>query len=386
MPDLTSPPQPIAHPTARSFVEEVRSAVGTCEVLGLTGSAGAYLAAEFLPATRQPLIVLAPDQRQAEQFAADLAFFHGNPEQVLIFPHWEPGPYQPLSPHPAIEAARLTALAALQQGKARAVVLPVRALMQRVVPRRVLASLEQHLIIEEEYPRTVLLTSLVNLGYQSAPLVEDRGTFSSRGDILDIFPPGWETPVRLEFFGDFIERMRPFDPATQRTRDQVLNTLTLLPAREVLLAGEHLDTFCRQLKERCDTLGFSRPQREAILDELREGILAPGRAFLLPYNYSELDSFFDYAGSGRWLVVDPPAVEQEADRFAAEIRAGEERIAGKSEPFAPAAELYLLPGRLEEELPRGRGSTIPPCRFTTSTRIACSSGSMSRGTAISART
>jgi transcription-repair coupling factor (superfamily II helicase) len=349
LPNDTAHPE-ITHATVRSFVEGVRSGLRHGEVLGLIGSSGAYFLAKLLAASDRTILVLASGQKEAARFADDLAFYHGRPGEVFLFPHWEVRPYEALSPHPEVEASRLAALAALHEGRARAVVLTVRALMQRVLPREALTGLCERLITEEEYPRRALLGRLLELGYASVPLVEDRGTFSARGDILDIFPPTRSQPVRIEFFGDYVERMRPFNAATQRSLDDELEELVLLPAREMVLAGEHLETFARRLKERCDSLELSRPQREAILEEAREGILAPGRSFLLPLNYAKLDTFFDYAPGGDWVVLDPPAVEGEADIFAAEVREGEKRIASHGEAFAPAADFFLPPELLESGL------------------------------------
>ena len=340
----------IAHATMRAVLDEIRGGARHGELLGLIGSSGAHLLAGLLAASSETLLVLAADQKQADQFAADLDFFHGRPGEICTFPHWEIRPYEPLTPHPEVEATRLATLAALHEGRARAVVVTVRALLQRVIPRQVLGGLCQHLVAEEEYLRPELVATLLRLGYQPVPLVEDRGTFSLRGDILDIYPPSRSLPVRIDFFGDYIERMRPFDPLTQRSTQAELSELALLPAREMILAGEHLDTFSQQLKERCDALGFPRSQREAILEEVREGILAPGRAFLLPLNYPRLDTFFAYATGGRWIVVDPPAVEQEADLFAAEVRDGEERAGRRGEPYVAAATLFLPPTEMEAEL------------------------------------
>jgi transcription-repair coupling factor (superfamily II helicase) len=342
----------IAHATVRAFVEGAASGPLRAEVLGVVGSSGAYLLSALLADSDETLLVLATDARQAASLAADLAFWHGRPGEVFPFPHWEMRPYEALSPHPEVEAQRLAALAALHEGRARAVVTTVRAVMQRVIPREALGGLCERLLVEEEYPRQELLQRLAALGYHPVPLVEDRGTFSARGDLLDLFPPTRDLPVRIEFFGDYIERMRPFDPASQRSAAEELEELLLLPAREMVLAGAHLETFARALKERCDELGLSRPQREAILDEAREGILAPGRAFLLPLNYGRLDTLFAYAPPGRWVVFDPPAVEQEADAFAAEVREGEARAAARGEPFAPPATLFLTPDEVESGLSR----------------------------------
>lgn len=79
-------------------------------------------------------------------------------------------------------------------------------------------------------------------------------------------------------------------------------------------------------------------------------MLAPGRGFLLPLNYESLDTLFDYAGDARWVVVDPPQVEQEADIFVGEIREGEAAAARRGEPFVPAESLYLQPAAVEHAL------------------------------------
>ena len=340
----------VAHATRKAFVEGVLASRSRSEVLGLVGASGAWLLAGLLAASNETLLILTAGQKEATRLAADLAFCHGRSGEIFVFPHWEVGPFEPLAPHPEVEAERLAALAALHEGRARALVVPVRSLLQRVIPRQALAGLCERLVVEEEYPRPPLLQRLIELGYQAVPLVEDRGTFSVRGDLLDLFPPTRSTPVRIEFFGDYIERMRPFDPSTQRSGSEELEELMLLPARELVLAGSHLETFARKLKERCDTLGLPRTVREAVLDEAREGILAPGRAFLLPCNYPELDSLAAYAPTARWVVVDPPAILQEADRFATEVAEGEARAAHRGEPFVAAADLFLTPRDLEREL------------------------------------
>ncbi len=339
--------QDIRHATVKSFVAELTGHRQTSEVLGLHGSADAFLLARLLPEHSGLLVMLTADLPQARQLTVDLQFFYHRPDEIALLPNWELNPYDPLTPHPELEAIRLTTLAALNRGELKALVLPVRSLMQKLIPRQVLAAIALELIVEEEYEREQLLDTLLQLGYQSVPLVEDRGSFAVRGDIIDLFPPDAEQPVRLDFYGDFIEKMRPFDPANQRSGEQTLERLKLIPSKELILHGPFLETFAQRLKERCDELSLPRTEREAIMEELREGILAPGRSFLLPFNYPALDSLKTYLENDRWVLFDPPAIEQEIDRFHRDIRDGEARMLDNGQPHAARQDLFLDPSEVE---------------------------------------
>ncbi|MBN1141542.1 MAG: transcription-repair coupling factor, partial [Deltaproteobacteria bacterium] len=200
-------PQDAVPSTLAEFTGCFPALKGRCELLGLHDSAAAALIARLLPEATAPFCVLAPDHQAAERFFEDLAFHAGGREGLYFFPHWGINPFEPLNPHLELEATRIVSLAALLKGKARAVVLPVRALMQRLIPQKTLAELCLTLRPGDEFDRTRLLSLLVRLGYSAAPLVEERGTFSMRGDILDLFPPTTANPARIDFFGDEVERI-----------------------------------------------------------------------------------------------------------------------------------------------------------------------------------
>jgi len=339
--------QNVRNATIHSFIDGVTGNGQTTEVLGSHGSADAYLLAQLLAKSNRQLVILCAELEPARQLVAELQFFYPHSEAIALLPHWELNPYDPLSPHPELEAVRMATLAALNKGKIKALVLPIRSLMQKVIPRQILDTVSLQLVLEEEYPRQQLLNSLTQLGYQPVPLVEDRGSFAVRGDIIDLFPPDAKQPLRLDFYGDFIEKMRFFDPATQRSGEQTCEPLNLIPSREMILHGTFLDTFGQKLKHRCDELSIPRNDREAIMTELREGILAPGRAFLLPLNYPELDSLEQYFTDPRLVMIDPPALEQEIDTFYRDIRVGEKRMVEQGLPHASHQDLYLEPEQLQ---------------------------------------
>jgi transcription-repair coupling factor (superfamily II helicase) len=128
-------------------------------------------------------------------------------------------------------------------------VAPVRAVMTRTIPRRDFLKHSRTLHLGGRVTPDELTRNWVDIGYEYANIVVQSGQFSRRGGILDIWTPGEPQPVRIEFFGDEIDTMRAFDPATQRTVTQV-NYLTITPAREILpLAAEKAGLSLKDLSE-----------------------------------------------------------------------------------------------------------------------------------------
>ncbi|WP_129125220.1 transcription-repair coupling factor [Geomonas oryzae] len=335
--------------------------LSSCQVsvAGLAGSAPAYLLSRLAADDAPPLIVLTADQESADEITRELRFFSSHPETVLPLPAWDVTPFEAASPHPDIVGERLNALVRLMDGAVRALVLPVASAMQRVIPRDTLGGVCQYLVAGEELERESLVEKLVKLGYSHVPLVEDRGTFSVRGGILDIFPPDREMPVRIEFFGDLVETMRLFDPVTQRSLEP-LPELVLLPSREVILSAEVVKELAPRLKRRCDHLGIGADRRRELLDQLQHAIYPPGVDFLQPLFHPGLQTVFDYAGAGAVRVlVDPEAIREAAERFREELDSAVRRAELRDAITGDPAELYLGDDDFQRLLLAGRRLEFP---------------------------
>jgi len=113
------------------------------------------------------------------------------------------------------------------------IVASARALMTRTLPRRDFLKACKRLSVEQTIQPELLLRSWAGIGYQRVDTVLEPGQFSHRGGLLDVWPPVELHPVRLDFFGDEIETIRRFDPASQRTVEK-LDSLLITPAREFL--------------------------------------------------------------------------------------------------------------------------------------------------------
>jgi transcription-repair coupling factor (superfamily II helicase) len=330
---------------------------------GLKGSARGYVLARLAAQRAAPLVCVAVDEDEADHLAHDLAFFLGGEGSlasptVLRLPADDASPYDGISPHAQVLAQRLGALFHLAHGgRVPALVLPLAALARRVLAPEVMRALSLELTVGEEHEPAGLARRLADMGYASSPLVEDLGTFSLRGGILDVFSPLYPRPVRLEFFGDTLESMREFDPETQRTVDS-LRGMRVPPARELLFNDQtrrHGELAIRAAAERMD-IPTSRVRER--LEQLREGVRGAGMEALLPgFFEGGLGTVFDYLPKDALLYLDDPmGLDRAAADAWAQLEAGHQAAVGEGELVEPPERHALPPTGLWAEA--GRLATL----------------------------
>ena len=190
-------------------------------------------------------------------------------------------------------AARMAALYALAQGGPRCVVVGVESVLLRYMPLHFFDSRSLGLSRGGEYSPELILDQAVEWGYERVSLVTRPGDMARRGDILDIFPPGYAKPVRLEFFGDAIEEMRLFDAESQRSL-RPLGELTLLPVSPLALDKNGLAA----ARKRCDQL-FSEGRINENECYSFKKILDGGGAGILPGVLCDSPSLLE-----EWLPAD----------------------------------------------------------------------------------
>ena len=189
------------------------------------------------------LLHVARDDSRMARLAEALAFFAPEAE-LLRFPAWDCLPYDRVSPNPELVSERIATLARLLEKPAgpRIVLTTVNALVQLVPPRHVFEGASRSLAQGGTVRPEELARFLEANGYGRAGTVMEPGEYSIRGGIIDIFPAGRAEPVRLDLFGDTIESIRAFDPATQRSATRV-TTFALRPVSEVSLDAESIARF-----------------------------------------------------------------------------------------------------------------------------------------------
>lgn len=313
------------------------------KVAGLTGAAAALLIAELSTAAARQLVVVTADQQAADELTRELLFFDAR--AVTPFPAWDVAPFEAASPHADISGARLAALHLLRQGSPGTLVLPVTALMQRVVPPALLADVALSIRIGDDLDRNHLLEGLVRAGYQACSLVEERGSFAVRGGILDLFPPSLPLPVRIEFFGDTVESLRCFNPLTQRSAES-LDELLLLPSRELVITPEAFQPGIARLKQRADELDIPADRRRQLTADLQATSYPPGGEFLQPFFCPQQATLFDYLQQPLLILLEPQQQAAATTAFQSAIETGLAQAVAESRLCAIPEQLYLTPEQL----------------------------------------
>jgi len=205
-------------PAFSRVASHLKEGTGRIRVSGLTPTAKALLLILLQKVTERPLIVVVSDNRVLEEFVPVLQAFSEllgtEPESVVALPTRDVLPFQNLSPHPEIQEERAVALWKIATEAVSIVVSPIVATALRLPSAEYYADLARVLRRGETLDPEPLLRHLNTVGYTSTDVVEMPGEYALRGGILDVYPPEADRPLRIEFFGDEIESIRKFDPAT----------------------------------------------------------------------------------------------------------------------------------------------------------------------------
>jgi transcription-repair coupling factor (superfamily II helicase) len=288
-------------------------------------------------------VFIAPDDASMRSIAETAHFFA--PElEVIEFPAWDCLPYDRASPALSVSAKRLSALFRLQAKRSgpQLIVTTINAVLQRMLtPFRIRESVREFKQ-GTQIGHDSLSALLQRQGYSRTDTVIDHGEFALRGSIVDIFPSSLEQGLRLDFFGDELESLRLFDPATQMTVGTLKQHL-LLPASEALLDEDSIKRFRTRYREKFGATATQDPLYEAVSDGRR----LAGMEHWLPLFEDKLATLFDYlSADDDVVVIDSGAIAASEERLSdiADYHRSRERAAGQAAgSFRPLPQdaLYL---------------------------------------------
>jgi transcription-repair coupling factor (superfamily II helicase) len=348
-------------PAFARAASHLKEGTGRIRVSGLTPTAKALLLVLFQRAASRPLIFVTNDNRAVEDFVPvlrGLAELTGacDPEAIVALPARDVLPFQNLSPHPELQEERATALWKIATGAASIVVTPVAAAAIRLRSADYYTDLARRLRRGESFDIDALLAHLNTVGYASTDVVEMPGQYASRGGILDVYSPEADRPLRVEFFGDEVDSIRKFDPASQRSSTPVdealLLPLTETPVHEQLLGAIHTRLSGKRI------VGSGAPGSEEIVETaVRAGgvTVFPGWEFYAPVAGAE-SNLFDLLPRAAVLLDEADQLRQELDRFWTRVAEAHER--SEVGNLVRPDELYLPPDDWWEQVTTLPGADV----------------------------
>jgi transcription-repair coupling factor (superfamily II helicase) len=263
----------------------------------------------------QTLLVATATAREAEQLSHDLGPFLG-PEAVELLPAWETLPFERVSPATETMGRRLRTMWRMRHAPARShgsdeapdsapgvVVAPVRALLQRLGPR---VEDAEPVVVRQggELDPELLVARLVRAGYRREYQVEARGELAVRGGIVDVFGSTATNPIRIDLFGDEVERLTAFEVANQRSISD-LDQVELFGCRELVLTDE--------VRERARELSLSAHFARDNFARIADGELFDGMESWLPWLSANERLFTDLLDErSRIVLVEPRRLRDRA--------------------------------------------------------------------------
>ena len=280
----------LGEPDARLAVVEVARPIAIAALANLSN--------------RRPLVVACPTGTMAAQLADDLMQFVRE-DDVVLFPGWETLPFERVSPSVETMGQRLKVLWRLgsEDRSPKIIVAGVRALLQKLGPGS--TTVEPIIIrpgIDVDPDR--LAARLVEFGYRREELVEHRGEFARRGAIFDVYPATADAPIRIDLWGDEVERLTRFGVNDQRSTDD-LDSVTIFPARELMPTND--------VRARAAELVAKEPWGREQWERLAEGAHFDGMESWLPWLIEDDRLITDVLpANAKVLLVEPRRMRDRA--------------------------------------------------------------------------
>ncbi|MGK5092847.1 transcription-repair coupling factor [Deltaproteobacteria bacterium TL4] len=332
---------------ASTLIKLVQSTYKT-SLYNLQGSSKPLLLSYLQKLSQAPTIVVSESFEKAEQLQEDLAFFMGS-EGIYFFPGWDTLPYDNFSPHKDIVSQRFTTMKAMLENRVRCVITTPVGLMQRIMPKQLFKDVCLTLKISKTYDKAELLRKFEESGYASVDVVEERGEYSDHGKITDLFPLNAEVPVRLLWFENRLEYMKPFDVQTQLTSSTLLETLEVIPGREVVFTP-------KTLKQAQSGIYSYRSQVTHEIFQQMESLLKqaqvfPGIESLSALFYPEAETLVSYFPENSVIVVDEEIQVYERAKYIFDEVFREYELSRDQGNFViPPEKIYLNPQEFKKHL------------------------------------
>jgi len=338
----------------QKLLADIRNNARVISISGLvSGAARALAVAALQRESGKTFAIVTTATRDLEPWELDLRFWfcalarkNSCDDEILVLPASETDPYAGVSPHPQTLEKRALSLWRLRRRPPAFVLLTARALARRTVKPEAIEAAGAVLNRDEDHSPEELVDKLISTGYVREDPVSGVGEYSSRGGILDVWPPGNDLPVRIEFFGDTIDSIREFDPETQLSTGQ-LSSVQVPPMHELSVTPDDFRLWAMAAKERWNDERYTRSLRDRTAFA-EEGEAFSGWEWLIPITLNCDSNIFEHIGDAVLVIDEPSGIEAYLGDAYQNLAERYEEIDQADDIALPASELYLSIEELRE--------------------------------------
>ena len=245
----------------------------------------------FMEQSGRPIIHVARDERRMEEVKELFRFF--SPQtRIVEFPAWDCPPYSRISPNPRVKSKRIFTLGTSRGVRRKGgyvVLCTANSMIQKIPPQYVFHKTRFRIELQQNVNPTKFQNYLVLMGFNHVSKVLEPGEFALRGGIIDVYPPGNNYPVRIDFFGDTIDGIRQFSPESQMTISR-RRRVDFFPVSEVILDEGSITRFRKNFRTH---FGIDQDD-QSIYQSISAGILIQGIEHWLSFFYDKMELIFDY--------------------------------------------------------------------------------------------
>ena len=248
-----------------------------------------FIIAKNFVNTKDSILYIAKDDREIYKISNKLKWLLPNIE-ILIYRSWDQIPYDNVSPSKEIQSERIKCLFQLTKENKKIILTSINAIIQKTVNYNFIENNFIEIFNGRKFNFNNLINQLNSLGYDRTSVVRDKGEFSIRGSIIDIFTADINNPIRIDFFDEVIDSIYTFDPINQKRIKKFTNEKILIhSSSEMLLNQNSINLFKKNFRN-----FFPNYRLSHVYHSFNEGVLPPGGEQFLPFFLKNMESLFSF--------------------------------------------------------------------------------------------
>ncbi len=296
----------------KQLLDNIKAEKSPISMYGLNETQKSHIAYGVYEEIKKQVCIVVYNEIEARQIYEDLKFYVG--EKALYFPSKEVVFYNLEATSEGVQEERMKAIERITEGENCIVVTSIDAFLHQLLPPSTYTKNKISFEVGEVVDLSKIVETFTIQGYERMDIVEERGQFSIRGDIIDVFPGSRDVPVRIELFGDEVDSIREFEVETQRSMEKI-ESVKIYAAKETVVEVFDPEKVIDKLKEDFKKINkkLSKEAAENLKRKLEENIEKikelgnfKGVDKFLPYIYEKQSSLLDYFSEDTVFLLDEP--------------------------------------------------------------------------------